>query len=280
MLKMFWGKDGGIKIHSTGTNFQISSKEVRDWILEGGPWHIHNQLLIVKKWKPGIGYLASAIGMPLYMDKVTARWKRLAFARVCLEIKADQEIPNSIDLVLRNKLVHVQVSVPWLPLHCSKCKIFGHANQNCVKKPFPIGKVKSTRNSQSGGRVTADSRASSSLGITGSVNRFATLENEDLLRNFVKDSAKRLAITCKQDVKVRDEQSVAVLEHISAVNEATIDNVHQVEVAPKVSNNGEINNSEDVEVELPIDGLVDDRARKSRASALGFVNLMKSIAND
>ncbi|XVF52764.1 hypothetical protein PTKIN_Ptkin05aG0044700 [Pterospermum kingtungense] len=80
--------------------------------------------------------------MPLYMDKVTARRERRAFMRVCVEIEADMEIPKSIDLVLRNKLVHVQVSVPWIPLCCSKCKIFGHADRNCVKKPLPVGEVK------------------------------------------------------------------------------------------------------------------------------------------
>lgn len=73
----------------------------RDQVLEKRPWHIQGQPLIVRKWvanleildtickklhvwvhlkgiplelftRNGIGYIASVIGVPLYIDKVTA----------------------------------------------------------------------------------------------------------------------------------------------------------------------------------------------------------------
>ncbi|XVF86336.1 hypothetical protein PTKIN_Ptkin18bG0031300 [Pterospermum kingtungense] len=99
--------------------------EVGDKILEGEQWHIHNQPLIVCKGEPAMrfldfnletinvrvqfsnvslvlftqketGYIASAVGMPLYMDKITAMRQRLAFAKVCRDIW--------IEIVIRSRL--------------------------------------------------------------------------------------------------------------------------------------------------------------------------------
>ena len=80
---------------------QFQNAVIRDRVLEDGPWHIQNQPLIVRKWEPGLAslefdmaklpiwihlgkvplelftqkglsYIASAIGSPLYMDRITA----------------------------------------------------------------------------------------------------------------------------------------------------------------------------------------------------------------
>ncbi|XVF46959.1 hypothetical protein PTKIN_Ptkin03bG0070300 [Pterospermum kingtungense] len=69
------------------------------------------------------------------MDMFTAHQLRLAYARVCIEIDVQQVIPREIEVVMRSgKVVKVQVTVPWMPLKCSKCKIFGHADRNCARK--------------------------------------------------------------------------------------------------------------------------------------------------
>lgn len=120
MLKIQWRKFGDFSNISAGSNLfvvQTASVDVRDQILEGGPWYVHGQPLIVRKWEPrmssldfkldsipvwihlsniplemfnqkGIGYLASAVGTPLFMDKFTAKKQRLAFARVRVEVDA------------------------------------------------------------------------------------------------------------------------------------------------------------------------------------------------
>lgn len=154
----------------------------------------------------GNGYIASALGLPLYMDKVTATKERLAFARICIEIDAMKVIPKTIELVLPNKVVHVQVEVPWLPLKCSKCRVFGHADRNCNKnvtidrkfqkevkgwvfrnkKPEGMKKngktlvvIKNAASSSAGvvKNATVSKNASSSFGIVASVNKFETLQN-------------------------------------------------------------------------------------------------------
>ncbi|KAJ8759635.1 hypothetical protein K2173_009282 [Erythroxylum novogranatense] len=56
-LQHLWGQNGGVEIKSIGTNLyvvRLSSAEVRDVILKGGPWHVQNKPVIVQKWEPGM----------------------------------------------------------------------------------------------------------------------------------------------------------------------------------------------------------------------------------
>ena len=167
MVRLLWGEDGAMDIKPVGHNLFIilfSSSETRDKVIENGPWHIHNKPLIVRRWEPGmnslefnmaklpvwihlgniplelftqkgISYIASAIGNPLYMDRITASQQRLAFAKVCVELEASMEVIRSIEVEVRNgKTVHVSVEYPWMPLKCSLCGIFGHGDNTCSRK--------------------------------------------------------------------------------------------------------------------------------------------------
>lgn len=156
MLKLQWGKEGEFSICPASTNvfvIKMENTKARDRIVEGGLWYVHGQLLIVRSWEPGmsslqslksiriwvqlsnvplkmfnqrgLGYIASKIGVPLYMDKVTMQKSRLAISRLCLEMKISKEISKMIALVLPNRVVFVQAFVPWLPMKCSKCRFFG-----------------------------------------------------------------------------------------------------------------------------------------------------------
>ena len=83
----------------------------------------------------GLSYIASAIGVPLYMDQITAKKQRLSFAKICIELESTKEIPCAIDVKLRDgSLVLVFVEIPWRPLKCVNCNIFGHSNKDCPRK--------------------------------------------------------------------------------------------------------------------------------------------------
>ena len=52
MVNILWGAEGAVDLRPTGPNLFIirfSNLITRDRVLEGGPWHIQNQPLIVRK---------------------------------------------------------------------------------------------------------------------------------------------------------------------------------------------------------------------------------------
>ncbi|KAE8732369.1 Cysteine desulfurase 1 [Hibiscus syriacus] len=84
--------------------------------------------------RSGLSYIASAVGVPLYIDTVTASRERLEYAKVCVEVEARAVIPNVVNVVLQDdSLVKVRVHAPWMPKFCSQCKIFGHLANICVE---------------------------------------------------------------------------------------------------------------------------------------------------
>lgn len=83
---------------------------------------------------PGLSYVASAVGRPLYADSVTESCKRLSYARVCVEIEVRDSLPSSFCLRLSSgKEVEIKVQYPWKPLQCLECKVFGHSGDGCLK---------------------------------------------------------------------------------------------------------------------------------------------------
>ncbi|XP_039007104.1 uncharacterized protein LOC120134738 [Hibiscus syriacus] len=171
IVDQLWAKashNTRVQVSLAGSNlyiFSFASKSVREWVLENGPWHIINKPLILRKWEPnlkrlsfdiskipiwvhlyniplelfsqaGLSYIASGIGIPISMDSVTASKSMLEFAKVCVEIGVNDEIPKSVGIVLQDgQYSSVYVEIPWLPPRCKKCKIFGH--KNCLVKISP-----------------------------------------------------------------------------------------------------------------------------------------------
>ncbi|GJV32920.1 RNA-directed DNA polymerase, eukaryota, reverse transcriptase zinc-binding domain protein [Tanacetum coccineum] len=93
----------------------------------------------------GISAIASGLGKPLIMDKTTAKMCRGAisnfrYARVLVEIQADKEFKDKIEICYKNndkrtkcsKFVKVEYS--WKPPKCCECKVFGHTKNTCGLK--------------------------------------------------------------------------------------------------------------------------------------------------
>ena len=54
MVNLLWGEEGEVDVRPTGHNLfiiQFSNPNLRDQVLENGPWHIQNKPLIVRKWE-------------------------------------------------------------------------------------------------------------------------------------------------------------------------------------------------------------------------------------
>ncbi|XVF58876.1 hypothetical protein PTKIN_Ptkin07bG0101300 [Pterospermum kingtungense] len=70
--------------------------------------------------KEGLRYIASVVGKPFYMDRITVKRERVAYAKVCVEIGATTVIPSIIKILMPDgSRVVVAVDVPWLPPKCS-----------------------------------------------------------------------------------------------------------------------------------------------------------------
>ena len=119
----FWGKQGLVDTLATESGvyfFKFSNSDARDLVLEGGPWYIAGRPIILRQWKPnlkldsqgvksipiwvnlfnipleywnpeGISYIASFIGKPIHVDRVTSSGRRISFARVCIEVFAEDD---------------------------------------------------------------------------------------------------------------------------------------------------------------------------------------------
>ncbi|KAF6165922.1 hypothetical protein GIB67_012819 [Kingdonia uniflora] len=86
-------------------------------------------------WTPhGIEKIASFIGTPLFLDKVTEDRTRTSFARVCVEADIDKDLPSIIPISYEGiRKSNVEVEYNWISTKCSEYKVFGHSILNCPK---------------------------------------------------------------------------------------------------------------------------------------------------
>lgn len=183
--------------------FRFSSEANCFRVLDLGPWFFAGKLLILQKWHEGLqlskvklsripvwvkfynvplnlwtnegfSYVASAVGVPLYLDDATESRSRINYARVCVEISAENEIPENFDLDLgKGRIISIDVEVPWRPPSCKVCKEFGHTINNCHKVLRKVWVPKDTGNTQDGSPVipqSEDNCAASSVILTSPQN--------------------------------------------------------------------------------------------------------------
>ncbi|KAF7123196.1 hypothetical protein RHSIM_Rhsim12G0177600 [Rhododendron simsii] len=211
--------------------FLFNNDDAYKRILDSGPWHIGGRLMILKKWEPqmclvkdqlvripiwvqlynipheywtapGLSYVASAIGRPLYADSMTEKCRRLSYAGVCVEIEVGAYLPSSFCLRLANgNDVEITAKYPWKPLQCLDCKVFGHNGAGCPKNAQPVvapwappqvpqhvrmpkpskGKVVAAVAGTTKGPKVHLQQDNGKLGSPS--NKFAVLENFDLASN-------------------------------------------------------------------------------------------------
>ena len=94
----------------------------------------------------GISTLASCLGKPIIMDEITTKMRmtgvgRLGYARLLVEINAEQNFKNVIEVVYRKKdastimTKFVEVENTWKPYKCGHCCVFGHEESKCRMVP-------------------------------------------------------------------------------------------------------------------------------------------------
>ncbi|XP_062086245.1 uncharacterized protein LOC133792360 [Humulus lupulus] len=173
-IKRIWGKLGIERIARLNNGFTLVNfrdEVTRDLVLEAGVLHFDRKPVIVKPWStdldtlkavksvpiwirlPGLGLqywgtkclsaLMSTIGVPILVDKVTKDRSMMQFARVLVEIELSEDLPKSVQFLNeKGQLVEQFLEFEWLPTQCRGCKVYGHTESMCNKKPAEIWRPK------------------------------------------------------------------------------------------------------------------------------------------
>ncbi|KAL7182843.1 hypothetical protein ACSBR1_041503 [Camellia fascicularis] len=80
----------------------------------------------------GLSRIASTIGVPLFMDHLTASENQISFARVCVEIKKNSILPEEFFIKCEEDIVRIKVKYQGVPIRCTHCGVFGHETKTCV----------------------------------------------------------------------------------------------------------------------------------------------------
>ncbi|GAV88870.1 Exo_endo_phos domain-containing protein/DUF4283 domain-containing protein/zf-CCHC_4 domain-containing protein, partial [Cephalotus follicularis] len=170
-LNKKWSDAGNFSIHTAENGifvFKCESVEVRNWILDSGPWDVWGVHLALRLWErdlppissgftkitvwvklmnipmeywttKGLSHMASVLGTPLHMDPATEAKQMISFARICVEMNADRPFPDVIKSKRRSgAIVGVKVEYSWKPPVCERCKVFDHSTRACPIRPLTI----------------------------------------------------------------------------------------------------------------------------------------------
>ncbi|XP_026458992.1 uncharacterized protein LOC113359600 [Papaver somniferum] len=100
-------------------------KTIPIWInMRNVPLHLWNA--------KGLGKLASFIDAPLLLDKKISTRSRTPYARVCVEVTVDSDLPSHIDALVGKTKIQIHVEYNWKPQKCAHCAVFGHSQDKCV----------------------------------------------------------------------------------------------------------------------------------------------------
>lgn len=98
-------------------------------------WNIPFDLLSVE----GIGYIVSAVGKSLCLDKATEERRMIDFAKNCVEVNSTDDLPEAVE-VEKGDSFTVSIEYPGKPLKCSSCNDICHLSKFCnqiVRKWVP-----------------------------------------------------------------------------------------------------------------------------------------------
>ncbi|XP_074277799.1 uncharacterized protein LOC141601417 [Silene latifolia] len=149
-IHRIWSKHGIDKVSFLPNRvFLVRFKDIKDKeaVLMAGYHMFDNKPLIVKPWTENIDLLkedvklgkcipkiAGLVGKFIKADNATEEKTRLGFARIMVELKVGQTLPNTVNFLDEHGHVHsINVEYEWKPTICSKCKNIGHEGNNCSK---------------------------------------------------------------------------------------------------------------------------------------------------
>ncbi|KAL0289806.1 UNVERIFIED_CONTAM: hypothetical protein Sradi_7065400 [Sesamum radiatum] len=149
--------------------FRFKTVIYMEEVIEGGPWLFQGQPIVLQSWEQGmtlrrrkhtrvpvwirlkhlpveywtddgLSAVASGVGTPLYTDSITKRCSRLDFARVCVLVDYNAELPKHLVVISpvirdgKETPMRIEVEYEWLPQSCDFCCALGHSAVSCPEK--------------------------------------------------------------------------------------------------------------------------------------------------
>ena len=92
--------------------------------------------LALKYWgETSLHKIVAQIGDPIKRDEATRNREKLQYARILVEIKIDQDLPEVIFFINEHgDKINVPVHYEWSPIRCGNCQNFGHEDKICKMK--------------------------------------------------------------------------------------------------------------------------------------------------
>ncbi|XP_028090360.1 uncharacterized protein LOC114290623 [Camellia sinensis] len=126
----------------------------------------------------GLSRIASAVGVPLFMDQLTEQGSRVSFARVCVEVEATSILTAMFKVDCEGADAIVKVEYQGLPPKCEHCIAFGHDTARCVKTQVAalINSQKEVQNHPDPGWETVMAKGKRKVGVPNTSTESANNE--------------------------------------------------------------------------------------------------------
>jgi hypothetical protein len=141
--------------------------------------------LPLKCWSPTcLSKIASVIGKPIHYDMLTILMSRLSYARVLIEVDLLVDLPNSINFVLPNGMLLLQLVVyKSIPRFCKHCQVLGHTDSTCSR----IGCNKRKKHTQEASTPAKPHRNSGCFSFVPSVETVAVEHNRYIVADPIEN---------------------------------------------------------------------------------------------
>ncbi|PKU76698.1 RNA exonuclease 1 [Dendrobium catenatum] len=168
-MEKAWKLKGALSLLLLADDFfllKFTAVKDYDMVWSGGLWFLLGRPFILQRWNPkfqptkdksasiplwikvlnlplalwtptGISKIASFIGEPLYVDTLTAKRTRLTFARICVKVDKNSELPEVIPMEIDGVDLNLTVVYDWKPTKCDGCGSLIHSFALSPKNPDP-----------------------------------------------------------------------------------------------------------------------------------------------
>ncbi|PWA79348.1 hypothetical protein CTI12_AA207330 [Artemisia annua] len=133
----------------------------------------------VRMNEQGISRIASGIGNPIIMDRITTSmcekaYGKASFDRVLIEVDAAAELVDNVEVCYEKlgRSMKLKVEYAWKPPFCTHCKVFGHEYKNCSMRVNTVEEmVMKTKEDGASNSKPSETTASRTLGKSSTVSR-------------------------------------------------------------------------------------------------------------